>query len=245
VDASTYNRRNLTSTDAVFSLFESIARNLDMTLVIPPIVCRYPFANSELETFCDDVEQERKKKIAELGEDARPDLDLNLTPVAVMRQSLKKRQMEDSGVTGVAIWAESHCAIHTWDEDNYFSFDAFSCTNYNPADAIRLLLNTFDIEMLNCVDLFAFPAGHAADHSLPDQQPLASSSRTRRSGIWTPTISTERPRRCPPGGAVISLLAGCWDHLPAHPASGSRRPGQCGRSWWLPGSTRAGSLTAP
>jgi hypothetical protein len=102
VDASTYNRRNLTSTDAVFSLFESIARNLDMTLVIPPIVCRYPFANSELETFCDDVEQELKKKIAELGEDARPDLDLNLTPVAVMRQSLKKRQMEDSGVTGVS-----------------------------------------------------------------------------------------------------------------------------------------------
>jgi S-adenosylmethionine decarboxylase len=159
VDASTYNRRNLTSTDTVFSLFESIARNLDMTLVIPPIVCRYPFANSELETFCDDVEQELKKKIAELGEDARPDLDLNLTPVAVMRQSLKKRQMEDSGVTGVAIWAESHCAIHTWDEDNYFSFDAFSCTNYNPADAIRLLLNTFDIEMMNCVDLLRFQRG--------------------------------------------------------------------------------------
>jgi S-adenosylmethionine decarboxylase len=76
-----------------------------------------------------------------------------------MRQSLKKRQMEDSGVTGVAIWAESHCAIHTWDEDNYFSVDAFSCTNYNPADAIRLLLNTFDIEMMNCVDLLRFQRG--------------------------------------------------------------------------------------
>ena len=38
VDASTYNRRNLTSTDTVSSLFEAMARNLDMTLVIPPIV---------------------------------------------------------------------------------------------------------------------------------------------------------------------------------------------------------------
>ena len=37
VDASTYNRRNLTSTDTIFSLFEAMARNLDMTLVIPPI----------------------------------------------------------------------------------------------------------------------------------------------------------------------------------------------------------------
>ncbi len=157
VDASTYNRRNLTSTDTVFSLFESMARNLDMTLVIPPLVCRYPFANSELETFCDDVEQELKKKMTELGENAG--VDLNLSPIAVMRQSLKKRQMEDSGVTGIGIWAESHCAIHTWDEDLYLAFDAFSCKDFSPADALRLLLNSFDMEMMNAVDLLRFQRG--------------------------------------------------------------------------------------
>jgi S-adenosylmethionine decarboxylase len=157
VDASTYNRRNLTSTDTVFSLFEAMARNLDMTLVIPPVVCRYPFANSELETFCDDVEQELKKKMTELGE--KSGVDLNLSPIAVMRQSLRKRQMEDSGVTGVSIWAESHCAIHTWDEDLYLAFDAFSCKDFNPADALRLLLNSFDMETLNAVDLLRFQRG--------------------------------------------------------------------------------------
>lgn len=157
VDASTYNRRNLTSTDTVFSLFESMARNLDMTLVIPPLVCRYPFANSELETFCDDVEQELKKKMTELGDKAG--VDLNLSPIAVMRQSLKKRQMEDSGVTGIGIWAESHCAIHTWDEDLYLAFDAFSCKDFNPADALRLLLNSFDMETMNAVDLLRFQRG--------------------------------------------------------------------------------------
>jgi S-adenosylmethionine decarboxylase len=154
VDASTYNRRNLTSTDTVFALFEAMARNLDMTLVIPPIVCRYPFANSELETFCDDVEQELKKKMAELGRDST--VDLNLSPVVVMRQFLKKRQMEESGVTGIGIWAESHCAVHTWDEDLYLAFDAFSCKDFDPSDALRLLLNGFDMEMLNCVDLLRF-----------------------------------------------------------------------------------------
>jgi S-adenosylmethionine decarboxylase len=157
VDASTYNRRNLTSTDTVFSLFEAMARNLDMTLVIPPLVCRYPFANSELETFCDDVEQELKRKMSELGENSG--VDLNLSPVAVMRQSLRKRQMEDSGVTGIGIWAESHCAIHTWDEDLYLAFDAFSCKDFNPADALRLLLNGFDMETLNAVDLLRFQRG--------------------------------------------------------------------------------------
>src|SRR3972149_11336766 len=42
VDASTFSKRNLTSTETIYSLFESLARNLDMTLVIPPIVCRFP-----------------------------------------------------------------------------------------------------------------------------------------------------------------------------------------------------------
>ncbi len=157
VDASTYNRRNLTSTDAVFSLFESLARNLDMTLVIPPIVCRYPFANNELEEFCDDVEEELKTKAEELSKE-QP-VNLELTPVKVMRQYLRKRQLEDSGVTGISIWAESHAAIHTWDEDNYFSFDAFSCKEFDPADALRLLLNFFDIETMNCVNLMRYQRG--------------------------------------------------------------------------------------
>jgi len=73
-----------------------------------------------------------------------------------MREFLKRRQLEESGVTGVSIWAESHASIHTWDEDNYYAFDAFSCRDFAPRDALRLLLSTFDIEMLNCVNLFRY-----------------------------------------------------------------------------------------
>jgi S-adenosylmethionine decarboxylase len=146
VDASTYTRRNLSSTDTVFTLFEALNRNLDMTAVLPPIVCRYPFANDEIAAFCDDIERELSAK-------AR---DLSLTPVRMMREFLRRRQLEESGVTGVSIWAESHAAIHTWDEDNYYAFDAFSCRDFRPQDALRLLLSHFDIEMLNCVNLFRF-----------------------------------------------------------------------------------------
>jgi S-adenosylmethionine decarboxylase len=146
VDASTYTRRNLSSTDTVFALFEALNRNLDMTAVLPPIVCRYPFANDEIAAFCDDIERELSTK-------AR---DLSLTPLRMMREFLRRRQLEESGVTGVSIWAESHAAIHTWDEDNYYAFDAFSCRDFRPKDALRLLLSHFDIEMLNCVNLFRF-----------------------------------------------------------------------------------------
>lgn len=156
VDASTFTRRNLTSTDTVFALFEALNRNLDMTAVLPPIVCRYPFANDEIAAFCDDIEVELAAKAKEVAAASRKPIDLSLTPVRVMREFLRRRQMEESGVTGVSIWAESHAAIHTWDEDNYYAFDAFSCRDFRPRDALRLLLTHFDIEVLNCVNLFRF-----------------------------------------------------------------------------------------
>ena len=156
VDASTYTRRNLSSTDTVFALFEALNRNLDMTAILPPIVCRYPFANDELAAFCDDVEQELAAKAKEITATAQRPVDLTLAPVRVMREFLRRRQMEESGVTGVSVWAESHAAIHTWDEDNYYAFDAFSCKDFRPKDALRLLLTHFDVETLNCVSLFRY-----------------------------------------------------------------------------------------
>ena len=156
VDASTYTRRNLTSTDTVFALLEALARNLDMTLVLPPIVCRYPFANDELTTFCDDIELELARKMKELATGNDKPIDLSLTPVRIMREFLRRRQMQESGVTGMSIWAESHAAIHTWDEDNYYAFDAFSCKDFRLKDALRLLLTHFDTEVLNCVNLMRF-----------------------------------------------------------------------------------------
>ena len=156
VDASTYNKRNLTSTDNILGLFEALARNLDMTLVLPPIVCRYPFAHDEMTAFCDEIEVELEKKAKAVAASTNATIDLSLAPVQVMRDFLRRRQAEESGVTGVSIWAESHAAIHTWDEDNYYAFDAFSCKDFRPRDALRLLLSHFDIEILNCVNLLRF-----------------------------------------------------------------------------------------
>lgn len=155
IDASTFSKRNLTSTETMYSLFESLARNLDMTLVIPPIVCRFPFANDELSTFADAVQRELSSKAAELR-DKSIEVELELNAIKIMNEYLYRRKMEESGVTGISVWAESHAAIHTWDADNYFAFDAFSCKDFYPKDAIRLLLNVFDIEILNCINLLRY-----------------------------------------------------------------------------------------
>ena len=94
VDASTYTRRNLSSTDTVFALFEALNRNLDMTAVLPPIVCRYPFANDEISAFCDDVEAELAAKAKEVATAARRPVDLTLAPVRLMRDVLRRRHMD-------------------------------------------------------------------------------------------------------------------------------------------------------
>jgi S-adenosylmethionine/arginine decarboxylase-like enzyme len=102
------------------------------------------------------VEVELEAKARELAATASKPVDLTLAPVRLMREFLRRRQLEESGVTGVSIWAESHAAIHTWDEDSYYAFDAFSCRDFDPRDALRLLLTHFDIDTLNCVNLFRF-----------------------------------------------------------------------------------------
>ena len=79
-----------------------------------------------------------------------------------MREFLRRRQIEESGVTGMSIWAESHAAIHTWDEDNYYAFDAFELQGFPAQGRLRLLLTHFDIEVLNCVRPPALPAHRAA-----------------------------------------------------------------------------------
>jgi len=155
IDASTFSKRNLTSTENMYSLFESLARNLDMTLVIPPIICRFPFANDELSTFTESVQEELASKQVEL-KGKNVEVELELKAIRIMNEFLRRRKFEESGVTGISVWAESHAAIHTWDADNYFAFDAFSCKDFDPRDAIRLLLNFFDIELLNCINMLRY-----------------------------------------------------------------------------------------
>lgn len=43
-----------------------------------------------------------------------------------------------NGITAFQVIAESHISIHTWPEYNYFSFDVFSCKDFddNALDAL-------------------------------------------------------------------------------------------------------------
>lgn len=50
---------------------------------------------------------------------------------------------QPSGVSGVAVLAESHISIHTWPEAGYAALDVFMCGSANPDACIPVLRDAF------------------------------------------------------------------------------------------------------
>jgi len=55
----------------------------------------------------------------------------------------------NSGVSGVAVLAESHISIHTWPERDYAALDIFMCGETQPEKAIPVFKDVFQTETIN------------------------------------------------------------------------------------------------
>ena len=66
-----------------------------------------------------------------------------------MKELIHSRRIEDAGISGICIWLESHAAIHTWTRESFFSFDAYSCKEFDVKKALDFLLPHFDIQAYN------------------------------------------------------------------------------------------------
>ncbi|MEP2944508.1 MAG: adenosylmethionine decarboxylase [Hyphomicrobiales bacterium] len=51
---------------------------------------------------------------------------------------------EPTGVSGVAVLAESHISVHTWPENGYAAFDVFMCGDTKPETCIDILSRAFN-----------------------------------------------------------------------------------------------------
>lgn len=54
----------------------------------------------------------------------------------------------NSGISGVAVLAESHISIHTWPECGYAALDVFMCGEANPHATIEILRDAFAPERI-------------------------------------------------------------------------------------------------
>ena len=62
---------------------------------------------------------------------------------------INKTESNNSGYSLVGIISESHISIHTFPEDNYFSFDLYSCKNFDVDSLEKIFKKYFGIETLN------------------------------------------------------------------------------------------------
>jgi S-adenosylmethionine decarboxylase len=143
MDAVVSDISRINTIQPIYDYMEELARRLDMTLVYPPIVARFPFAQSELEQFVKKLSEENVKS----------------RTLEFMEETLKRRATEDSGVSGVSIWLESHCTIHTWPEEDFFSLDAYSCKDFDPMVAFEFTVKWFKVKYASFVDVERYIGG--------------------------------------------------------------------------------------
>ena len=60
---------------------------------------------------------------------------------------------QPSGVSGVAVLAESHISIHTWPEVGYAALDVFMCGSANPDACIPVLREAFSAKRVGVNEL--------------------------------------------------------------------------------------------
>ena len=56
---------------------------------------------------------------------------------------------QPSGVSGVAVLAESHISIHTWPEAGYAALDIFMCGSAEPDNCIPVLREAFEAKRVD------------------------------------------------------------------------------------------------
>jgi S-adenosylmethionine decarboxylase len=87
-----------------------------------------------------------------------------------------------SGVSGLVVIAESHIAIHTFPELDYFTMDIFSCKNFDHEKAIEYIREAFDVEEMDRMLVqrgLSFRGPHHGKHGATDELIAAAEERLK------------------------------------------------------------------
>lgn len=131
VDVQCFTANKIASRALIYDFLEGLSRKLDMTLVYPPFVASFPFSINELEKYYNELREK-------YGEDNKI--------IVRMDELIEKRRKDAAGVSGISVWLESHAAIHTWTEENFFSFDCYSCKEFKSGIVLNYIRDIFDVE---------------------------------------------------------------------------------------------------
>ena len=131
MDITTYNRESLKDEGKISTYLSELIRLADMTCLVHPQVFKFPYDN------------EYKKFLEKLREEG------TTSPLIEERLNiLNYNEREGSGVTGIAVLAESHTAIHTFPEkeDPFMSVCLYSCKWYDANKIIKYTNKYWDVK---------------------------------------------------------------------------------------------------
>lgn len=131
-------RKIVSNRDLMSQYLEDVTRITGMTLVMPPVALKFPFAS------------ETHRVIKKLKQDGvqSPFLD-------DFMEHIRKRDTEGQGVSALSMWLESHCALHSWTDPkyDYISIDLFSCKKYDYEAVLKYTKRFMKLRRLNYIVL--------------------------------------------------------------------------------------------
>ena len=99
-----------------------------------------------------------------------------------------------SGVSGIVVIAESHIAIHTFPELDYFTMDIFSCKNFDHELAIRYIKDALDVQEMDRMLVqrgLSFRGPHHGANGATDELIAAAQARLDAGVISNETAQPE------------------------------------------------------
>jgi hypothetical protein len=130
IDALCGDNKALLDSHRGNDILQGIVMEIDMTMILPPVTVEFPHAVCEMTRLLKDLESEG------LG---------NCNTAVNLRRSLSGRVEQAYGYSTFLMIAESHLSIHTFPEQNYLTFDCYSCKDFNHAKVVELLTEGFKI----------------------------------------------------------------------------------------------------
>lgn len=104
----------VSSVEMMSNYLTEVTRITGMTLVLPPIAMKFPFAG-ETQRLIENLEKEGTTSPL----------------IEEFKQHIKHRDSEQGGVSAITVWLESHASLHSWPLDDYISIDLYSCKTFD------------------------------------------------------------------------------------------------------------------
>ena len=131
---SSKSKSIVSSTQLMSEYLEKITNITGMTLVIPPIAMKFPFAG-ETQRLINDLDME----------------GVTSPVIEQFKQHILERDTEQGGVSAITVWLESHASLHSWPNDDYISIDLYSCKTFDFMPVLEFTKSFMKLSDMNVI----------------------------------------------------------------------------------------------